>query len=99
MKAIFTAMMLVTTVSAGARAQQQDFSQVQIKTTKIGGNFYMLEGSGGAIGVLPGPDGVFNNVVLPTSATGDPVLMTTVGTLTYRCTLHSGEGGSIQIQQ
>ena len=37
---------------------QQDFSQVQIKTTKIGGNFYTLEGSGGTIGVLAGPDGV-----------------------------------------
>jgi glyoxylase-like metal-dependent hydrolase (beta-lactamase superfamily II) len=42
-----------------ARAQQQDFSQVQITTTKLAGNFYMLEGSGGTIGVLPGPDGVF----------------------------------------
>src|SRR5439155_5642554 len=40
-------------------AQQQDFSQVQIKTTKLAGNFYTLEGSGGTIGVLPGPDGVF----------------------------------------
>src|SRR5689334_17704815 len=39
-------------------AQQQDFSQVQIKTTKISGNFYTLEGSGGTIGVLTGPDGV-----------------------------------------
>ena len=37
---------------------QQDFSQVQIKTTKIGGNFYTLEGSGGTIGVLAGSDGV-----------------------------------------
>jgi cyclase len=37
---------------------QQDFSQVQIKTTKIGGNFYTLDGSGGTIGVLAGPDGV-----------------------------------------
>jgi glyoxylase-like metal-dependent hydrolase (beta-lactamase superfamily II) len=39
-------------------AAQQDFSQVQIKTTKIAGNFYTLEGSGGTIGVLAGPDGV-----------------------------------------
>ena len=37
---------------------QQDFSQVQIKTTKVAGNFYTLEGSGGTIGVLAGPDGV-----------------------------------------
>jgi cyclase len=45
-------------VSGGIVLAQQDFSQVQIKTTKIGGNFYTLEGSGGTIGVLAGPDGV-----------------------------------------
>src|ERR1043166_6397919 len=39
-------------------AQQPDFSQVQIKTTKVASNFYTLEGQGGTIGVLPGPDGV-----------------------------------------
>ena len=39
--------------------QGQDFSQVQIKTTKISNNFYTLEGSGGMIGILVGPDGVF----------------------------------------
>jgi cyclase len=38
---------------------QADLSQVQIKTTKISNNFYTLEGSGGMIGVLTGPDGVF----------------------------------------
>ena len=59
MKAVMTAVALAAIVGAGAQAQQQDFSKVEIKTTKIGGNFYMLEGSGGAIGVLPGPDGVF----------------------------------------
>src|SRR5215813_11681525 len=43
-----------------ARAQgQQDFSQVQIKTTKLANNFYTLDGQGGTIGVLSGPDGVF----------------------------------------
>jgi glyoxylase-like metal-dependent hydrolase (beta-lactamase superfamily II) len=43
-----------------ARAQgQQDFSQVQIKTTKLANNFYTLDGQGGTIGVLTGPDGVF----------------------------------------
>ena len=43
-----------------ARAQgQQDFSQVQIKTTKLANNFYTLDGQGGTIGVLAGPDGVF----------------------------------------
>src|SRR5260221_12834559 len=46
--------------AAGAvlRAQQPDFSKVEIKTTKIAGNFYTVEGQGGVIGVLPGPDGV-----------------------------------------
>jgi len=38
---------------------QQDFSKVEIKTTKITPNFYTLEGSGGTIGILTGPDGVF----------------------------------------
>jgi len=38
--------------------QGQDFSQVQIKTTRVAANFYTLEGSGGTIGVLTGPDGV-----------------------------------------
>ena len=37
---------------------QQDFSKVEIKTTKLAGNLYTLEGQGGAIGVLTGPDGV-----------------------------------------
>lgn len=35
-----------------------DFSKVQIKATKIADNFYTLEGQGGTIGVLVGPDGV-----------------------------------------
>jgi len=48
----------VAAVSGGIVIAQQDFSQVQIKTTKIGGNFYTLEGAGGTIGVLAGPDGV-----------------------------------------
>jgi glyoxylase-like metal-dependent hydrolase (beta-lactamase superfamily II) len=39
-------------------AQQTDFSKVEIKTSKIAGNFYTLEGQGGTIGVLSGPDGV-----------------------------------------
>ena len=51
--------MLTALVAATAHAQApQDFSKVEIKTTKIAGNFYTLEGSGGTIGVLAGPDGV-----------------------------------------
>jgi cyclase len=42
-----------------APAAPPDFSKVEIKTTKLTSNFYVLEGQGGAIGVLVGPDGVF----------------------------------------
>src|SRR5262245_53016573 len=37
---------------------QQDFSKVQIKATKVNGAVYMLEGSGGNIGVSVGDDGI-----------------------------------------
>jgi cyclase len=40
-------------------AQAPDFSKVEIKTNKLASNFYVLEGQGGTIGVLVGPDGVF----------------------------------------
>lgn len=36
----------------------QNFDSVNIKTTKVAGSVYMLEGSGGNIGVLVGNDGV-----------------------------------------
>jgi len=45
--------------AALADAQAPDFSKVQIKTNKVADNFYTLEGQGGTIGVLTGPDGVF----------------------------------------
>src|ERR1700721_2375950 len=48
---------LVTTVYA--QAPQPDFSKVEIKTTKISDNFYTLEGQGGTIGLLVGPQGIF----------------------------------------
>jgi cyclase len=38
---------------------QQDFSKVEITTTKISNNFVALDGQGGRIGVLYGPDGIF----------------------------------------
>jgi cyclase len=43
--------------SAAAQAQQ-DFSKVEIKTTKLAGDFYTLEGQGGTISALTGSDGV-----------------------------------------
>jgi len=41
------------------RAQAPDFSKVEIKTNKVTDKFYTLDGQGGTIGVLIGPDGVF----------------------------------------
>jgi glyoxylase-like metal-dependent hydrolase (beta-lactamase superfamily II) len=38
--------------------QQQDFSKVQIKATKVSGNIYMLEGAGGNIAASIGDDGI-----------------------------------------
>jgi cyclase len=58
MRALIAGLAMAVCVSFHARAQQQDFSQIQIKTTKVASNFYTLEGSGGTIGVLAGPDGV-----------------------------------------
>ncbi len=37
---------------------QQDWDKVQIKTTHVAGNVYMLEGRGGNIGVSVGEDGI-----------------------------------------
>jgi cyclase len=42
----------------GTRAQQQDFSKVEIKVTKVSGNIYMLEGEGGNIAASVGEDGI-----------------------------------------
>lgn len=43
---------------ATANAQQQDFSKVEIKVTRVSGNIYMLEGAGGNIGASVGEDGI-----------------------------------------
>ena len=40
-------------------AQQQDFSRVEITTTKLTSTLYLLTGEGGNIGVSAGSDGVF----------------------------------------
>jgi glyoxylase-like metal-dependent hydrolase (beta-lactamase superfamily II) len=42
-----------------ALALAQDFSEVQITTTPVRGSIYMLQGSGGNIGVSIGDDGTF----------------------------------------
>lgn len=55
-KLLLPTLVLLLTISI--HAQQRDFSQVQIKATKVAGNVYMLEGSGGNIGVSVGEDGI-----------------------------------------
>ena len=53
---------LIGSVIAGliltaAVAQERDFSKVEVKSTKLADNLYMLEGAGGNIGLLIGPQG------------------------------------------
>lgn len=45
-------------IAAAGGGQQQDFSKVQIKATKVSGNIYMLEGAGGNIAASIGDDGI-----------------------------------------
>jgi cyclase len=48
----------ILTICGTVQAQHQDFSQVQIKATKVSGNNYMLEGAGGNIAASLGKDGI-----------------------------------------
>ena len=50
--------MLIMLAAMSAAAQQQDFSKVEIKVTKVAGTVYMLQGAGGNIGVSVGDDGI-----------------------------------------
>jgi hypothetical protein len=38
--------------------RRDDFSRVEIKVSKVGGNVYMLKGAGGNIGFSVGRDGI-----------------------------------------
>src|ERR1700682_4983987 len=62
MRNLLVSLMLVAGAALAAPAawsgQQQDFSKVQIKATKVSGNIYMLEGAGGNIGASIGEDGI-----------------------------------------
>ena len=58
MRRLSSAFALSLLVASVGAQTPTDYSKVEIKTTKLGANFYVLEGSGGAIGVLTGPDGV-----------------------------------------
>jgi cyclase len=69
----YTSLLLVglpVAISMSARAQQIDYSKVEITADKIAPNLFMLSGSpgldpvhpdaaGGRVGVLAGPDGIF----------------------------------------
>lgn len=57
LKLLFAVVSLVSLASL-TFAQGQDFSKVEIKATHVAGNVWMLEGSGGNIGVSVGPDGL-----------------------------------------
>jgi len=57
MRSLLLAALLFVPAAAGAQ-QQQDFSKVEIKVTKVSGNIYMLEGQGGNIGASVGEDGI-----------------------------------------
>lgn len=50
--------LLLSVLLASAAVAQQDFSKVEIKTTQVSGNVYMLEGAGGNIGVSAGTEGI-----------------------------------------
>jgi glyoxylase-like metal-dependent hydrolase (beta-lactamase superfamily II) len=45
-------------VCGESRAQEKDYSKVEIKVTKVSGNIYMLEGEGGNIAASVGEDGI-----------------------------------------
>jgi glyoxylase-like metal-dependent hydrolase (beta-lactamase superfamily II) len=57
-------MRLLTLLIAGlalvatAAAQEQDFSKVEVKATRVAGNIYLLEGAGGNIAASVGEDGI-----------------------------------------
>jgi hypothetical protein len=55
--ALAAAGMALVAVNVDA-AQQQDFSKVEVKTTDLGKNTYMLEGAGGNVTVAVGSDSV-----------------------------------------
>ena len=65
MRKLFALFLLASLLPAQALAhghghlsQQDRFAAVEIKTHKVAGNVHMLEGAGGNIGVIAGPDGL-----------------------------------------
>jgi len=56
MKKILWIVVLLIYLST-ASAKEEDYSEVDINVTKVAGNIYMLEGSGGNIAASIGDDG------------------------------------------
>src|ERR1700680_2495010 len=54
----FLALAALAVTALFAQAQT-DYSKIQIKANKLADNLYTLDGAGGTIGVLTGPEGVF----------------------------------------
>lgn len=56
----FIRLFLLSAMLPGIALAQQavDYSQVEIKTTQLAPAFHVLEGQGGAISVLSGPEGI-----------------------------------------
>jgi cyclase len=52
------AALLFALLACVVSAQDQDFSKVEIKVTKVSGNIYMLQGAGGNIAASVGADGI-----------------------------------------
>jgi len=55
---MLSALAALTLIGSAMGQAPVDYSKVQIETVKLAPNFYVLNGQGGAIGVLTGPDGV-----------------------------------------
>ena len=54
----YTIVAAITVFLCIAAWAQRDYARIEIKTTHVAGNIYMLEGAGGNIGVSVGPDGI-----------------------------------------
>jgi len=58
MPAAALAAVLAASLPGGAAIAQQDFSKVEFRTVPVSDGIFMLQGTGGNVGVLTGPDGV-----------------------------------------
>jgi glyoxylase-like metal-dependent hydrolase (beta-lactamase superfamily II) len=55
---MYVVLLICLTAVSAVQAQDNDFSKVEVKATKVAGNVYMLVGAGGNIGVSVGADGI-----------------------------------------